>query len=200
MRRQEKRFRLWETAALLALSLTLCIGAWAQGRQAAISGNLVRLHVLAVSDAPEEQALKLRVRDAVLQDLGPVLSAAESAEEAKAILYRRLDHIARVAAEAAEGRTVQVSLGRERYPTRSYKNFTLPAGTYESLRVVLGEGQGQNWWCVVFPPLCLTAAEAEPVQSVMSPSDFALISEEEGYALRFRAVELWGEFTGRFVK
>lgn len=200
MRNCQKRFRLWETAALLALSLTLCIGAWAQGRQAEISGNLVRLHVLAVSDAPEEQALKLRVRDAVLEELRPTLSTVESAEEAKAILCRRLDEIARVAAEAAEGRTVQVSLGRESYPTRSYENFTLPAGTYDSLRVVLGEGEGQNWWCVVFPPLCLTAAEAEPVQSVMSPIGFALISEEEGYALRFRAVELWGEITSRFVK
>ena len=200
MRNCGKRFRLWETAALLALSLTLCIGDWAQGRQAEISGSLVRLHVLAVSDAPEEQALKLRVRDAVLEDLRPALSAAESAEEAKTILRGRLDRIARVAAEAAEGRTVRVSLDRETYPTRTYEGFTLPAGTYESLRVVLGEGEGQNWWCVVFPPLCLTAAEAEPMQSTMSPSGFALVSEEAGYTLRFRAVELWGEITGRFAK
>ena len=197
MRNCKKRFRLWETAALLALSITLCIGAWAQGRQAEIGGSLVRLHVLAVSDAPEEQALKLRVRDAVLAELRPALATAESAEEAKAILRGRLGEIARAAAAAAEGRTVRVSLSRESYPTRTYQGFSLPAGRYDSLRVVLGEGQGQNWWCVVFPPLCLTAAE--PVQSVMSTAGFALISEE-GYALRFRAVELWGEITSRFAK
>ena len=69
----------------------------------------------------------------------------------------------------------------------------LPAGSYESLRVVLGEGEGRNWWCVIFPQLCLTASAAEQAQSVMNPEDFAIISEEEGYELRFRVVELWGE-------
>ncbi|MBO5556614.1 MAG: stage II sporulation protein R, partial [Oscillospiraceae bacterium] len=101
---------------------------------------------------------------------------------------------------AAEGRQVRVRLGPEPYPTRRYAAFTLPAGTYESLQVILGEGQGHNWWCVVFPPLCLTAAEAEPVQSVMSPGDFALVSGQEGYELRFRLVELWGALTARLGK
>ena len=86
-----------------------------------------------------------------------------------------------------------VSLGRERYPTRRYAGFALPAGEYDSLRIVLGEGRGHNWWCVVFPPLCLSAADAGSVESVMSRDDLSLICEEEGYELRFRIVELWGE-------
>ena len=69
----------------------------------------------------------------------------------------------------------------------------LPAGEYRSLRVILGEGQGQNWWCIAFPPLCLDAAQREQVKSVMSEDDYALISGAEGYELRFRIVELWGE-------
>ena len=88
-----------------------------------------------------------------------------------------------------------MTLGQEAYPTRDYAGFTLPAGRYRSLRVVLGEGRGQNWWCVVFPPLCLSAAEAEDVRSVMNGNDLALICEEEGYELRFRILELWGELT-----
>ena len=200
MKMRGKCFRLWETAALLALSLCLCAGAWGQGRQADISGALVRLHVLAASDAPEEQALKLRVRDAVLDYLRPALAEAENAEEAKTILRQDLDGIARAAAGAAEGRTVRVSLSREAYPTRAYEGFTLPAGRYDSLRVVLGEGEGHNWWCVVFPPLCLSAAEAEPMQSVMSPGGFALVCDGEGCTLRFKTVELWGKITGRFAK
>ncbi len=190
----------WEAAALLALCLTLCAGAWAQGRQEAIRQGLVRLHVVAVSDAPEEQALKLRVRDAVLDYLGPVMAEAGDAEEAKKRLLAELDAVADVAAAAAEGRTVRVSLGRESYPTRVYETFRLPAGNYESLRVVLGQGEGQNWWCVVFPPLCLSAAESETMQSAMSREDFALISGQEGYALRFRVVELWGELSGRWAR
>ena len=189
----DRHFKNWETAALLALCVTLLLGVWAQGRQAAISGKLLRLHVIAVSDAPEEQALKLRVRDAVLDYLSPRLMEAADREEARALLAVDLDGVRAAAETAAEGRSVQVSLGRERYPLRQYEGFTLPAGEYESLRVVLGEGKGHNWWCIVFPPLCLSAAEGEKLQSVMSREDYGIITEEEGYVLRFRLVELWGE-------
>lgn len=191
----EKRFRIWETATLLALCLALCAGVWAQGQQNAISGNLVRLHVLAASDEPAEQALKLRVRDAVLDYLRPVLAEVSDAEAACELLSGDLGGIARAAEEAAEGRQVRVSLGRESYPTRVYEGFTLPAGRYTSLRIVLGEGAGHNWWCVVFPPLCLDAAGGEPMQSAMSGESLALVTKPEVYALRFRAVELWGELT-----
>jgi len=195
---RSRHFQLWETAALLALCLALCAGAWAQGRQNRISGSLVRLHVLAVSDAPEEQALKLRVRDAVLDYLRPALAQAQSRRQAMELLEADLEGIAHAASAAAEGRQVRVSLERERYPSRVYEGYTLPAGTYDSLRVVLGEGEGRNWWCVVFPPLCLTAAQDEPLRGAMGREDFALVSGEEGYALRFRTVELWGELCAAF--
>lgn len=195
MRKNGNRFKIWEASALIALCMALCAGTWAQARQSSISGNLVRLHVVAVSDSEEEQALKLRVRDAVLEYLSPVLEEAEDSEEAKRLIEDSMDGIARAAQSAAEGRKITVSLGKERYPTRTYEGFSLPAGEYESLRVVLGEGKGHNWWCIVFPPLCLSAAQAEQVQSVMSQEDFELITEEEGYALKFRIVELWGELT-----
>ena len=188
-----RRFRPWETAALLALSLCLCAGVWAQARQNGISSSLVRLHVVAVSDAPEEQALKLRVRDAVLAYLSGELDAAADAAQARALLGEHLPEIAQAAASAAEGRSVQVSLRRESYPTRDYGGLLLPAGRYTSLRVVLGEGQGHNWWCVVFPPLCLSAVETEPLRSTMGRQDYALVTEEPGTRLAFRTVELWGE-------
>ena len=158
----------------------------------------MRLHVLAVDDSDYEQALKLRVRDAVLADLAPALEGVTDRDAAREILAGRLQEIAETAADAAEGRKVSVSLGPESYPLRRYEGFVLPAGTYESLRVVLGEGEGHNWWCVVFPPLCLSAADAGRVQCVMKPDDFALISEEDGYELRFRIVELWGELQRLF--
>lgn len=185
--------RAWEVALLMALCLTLCVGLWAQKKQGELAAQVVRLHVLAVDDTEEEQALKLRVRDAVLADLAPVLEGVTDQDEAREILAGRLQEIAKAAADAAEGRKVSVSLGPESYPLRRYEGFVLPAGTYESLRVVLGEGEGHNWWCVVFPPLCLSAADAGRVQSVLNPDDFALITEEDGYELRFRILELWGE-------
>ena len=192
------RFKIWETAALLALCLALLLGAWAQGRQEAISGKLLRLHVIAASDEPQEQAIKLRVRDAVLAWLAPRLKGAADRDEARAILAAELETLRAVAETAAEGRAVRVELGRERYPLRQYEGFTLPAGEYESLRVVLGEGAGRNWWCIVFPPLCVSAAEGELLQSAMSRESYGIVTEEEGYVLRFRIVELWGELSDWF--
>lgn len=189
----EKRFRLWETAALVSLCLTLLLGVWAQARQTDISDRLLRLHVIAASDDEEEQALKLRVRDAVLSYLAPRLEGAADRDAARAILACELENVRSAAESASEGREVRVTLGQERYPLRQYEGFTLPAGEYESLRVVLGEGQGHNWWCIVFPPLCLSAAEGEKLQSVMGREDYGIVTGEEGYVLRFRIVELWGE-------
>jgi len=195
MSQTNNKFKLWESCMLIALSLGLCAGLWAQGRQNNISAELVRLHVIAVSDEENEQQLKLRVRDAVLEYLSPVLAGAESPQQARAIIKDNLLPIAEAAAAAAEGRQVSVSLGRESYPSRIYEGFTLPAGSYESLRIVLGEGQGKNWWCIAFPPLCLNAAQCEQMQAVMNSEDYALITRQEGYELRFKIVELWGQLT-----
>lgn len=189
----EYRLKIWETALLLALCVSLCVGTWAQGRQAQISGGLVRLHVIAASDEPEEQELKLRVRDGVLEHLAPVLDNADSAESARELLSADLDGVRRAAETYAEGRPVRVEFGQEYYPTRDYGSFVLPAGRYQSLRVTIGQGQGHNWWCVVFPPLCVSAAEQRRALDAMSEDDRALITDADGYELRFRIVELWGE-------
>ena len=138
---KKKSLRAWEIAALMALSLTLCAGTWAQSRQQSISSALVRLHVIAVSDAAEEQEIKLEVRDAVLAYLTPVLEDAENQQQARQIITENLEGIAEAAGAAAQGRQVSVTLSRESYPTREYEGFTLPAGRYESLRVILGEGE-----------------------------------------------------------
>ncbi|MEI3101666.1 MAG: stage II sporulation protein R [Oscillospiraceae bacterium] len=188
-----RSLKLWETALLIALSLTTLAALWAQGRQNSLSEKLVRFHVIAVSDDEYEQQLKLRVRDAVLEYISPKLEEAESSTQAREILAAELDNIREAAQTVSEGRGVTVTLTRENYPTKSYEGFTLPAGEYESLRVILGEGQGHNWWCIVFPPVCLSAAQADTVEQQLGEEDFRLISEEEGYELRFKALELWGE-------
>lgn len=190
---KEYKLKTWELAALCALCVSLCVGTWAQGRQRDISSSLVRLHVIAASDETAEQELKLRVRDNVLEYLTPVLDKAESPEEAQRIINGELTSIKAAAEACAGGRSVSVMLGQEYYPTREYEGFTLPAGQYQSLRVILGEGKGHNWWCVVFPPLCVSAAEQNKALDAMSEPERGLITEADGYELRFRIVELWGE-------
>ena len=191
----KSKLKIWELALLMALCFSLCMGTWAQAKQTSLSGGLVRLHVIAVSDDDNEQRIKLNVRDEVLSYISPKLDSAQSASEAQAIIAAELDGIKAAAEKSAEGRSVQVCLDEEYYPTREYERFSLPAGRYQSLRVILGEGQGHNWWCVVFPPLCISAAEQEKAMQSMSEDMRGIVTEADGCQIKFRIIELWGELT-----
>lgn len=192
--KDKNSLRKWETALLLSLCVALCLGTWASAASGRVSAQLVRLHVIAHSDAPEEQSVKLTVRDNVLEYLEPKLESAGSAVEAREIISKNLDGIKRAAENVSEGRPVSVKLGEEYYPTRDYDGFSLPAGKYQSLRVTLGSGEGHNWWCVVFPPLCLTAAETEAAFEELDDGTRAIISDDGGgVVFKFRILELWGE-------
>ncbi len=167
-----------------------------------IYDTVVRLHVRANSDSEEDQALKLRVRDAVLAVTSPLVENCQSQKEAIDVLEAHMSELEKAAREviAAEGRTdaVAVLLGEERYPTRTYENCCFPAGTYVSLQVCIGEAEGQNWWCVLFPPLCLSAATAERsnedafVQVGLSKDQYGIITEtgKTKYKVRFKLLEL----------
>ena len=159
----------------------------------------MRLHVLANSDSEEDQALKLKVRDVVLERATAILEQSADRREAESRLRGELLELERIAAEeiAAEGYNypVTVELENTDFPTKEYDGFTLPAGEYLALRVIIGEGQGQNWWCVVFPPLCTAASADVPASALaagFSEEEVNLITEEnQGYVLKFKAVEWW---------
>ena len=193
---------------LLIITLALCavllvIGLFPVHGEAEIYDTVVRLHVLANSDSEEDQALKLKVRDAVLEVTSPLLADCTTQEEAHALLVAHEGDI-RAAAEAviaAEGRTdaVSVLLDMEDYPERDYDSFCFPAGTYLSLRVCIGEAEGKNWWCCVFPPLCLGSstastqdAEEEFIAVGLTPSQYKIITESDRpvYKVRFKILEV----------
>lgn len=179
----------WELALLLSVCLTLVVGAWAGARQEGLSDSLVRLHVIAASDSAADQAEKLRVRDAVLSYLAPKLEAAESISDARAILRAEQAGI-RKAARSVTRQNVTVTFTREHYPTRDYGSFALPAGTYPSLRVILGSGQGHNWWCVVFPPLCTAETLENAAVEALSDDDVRLITADgTDVVIKFRVLE-----------
>ena len=186
---ENRRLHPWETALLLAACLSLLLGTWAGARQEMLANRLVRLHVIANSDSETDQAEKLRVRDAVLAYLAPKLVAAESVSDARKLLYRERENILR-AAQTETGRAVTVTFTREHYPTRDYGSFALPAGTYPSLRVILGAGAGHNWWCVVFPPLCTADSVERQAVETMRENDVRLItSDEKDVVIKFRILE-----------
>ena len=186
-----RKLHVWELALMLSLCIALLTGLWAQGTQARLAGRLVRLHVIAASDSAADQAEKLAVRDAVLRCLTPKLRQAENADDARRIVEGAKPLILRAAGTATK-QPVRVDFGTEHYPTRDYGAFALPAGDYLSLRVMLGAGEGKNWWCVVFPPLCTQEALSPDAAETLSRQDRALITRAGGeYEIRFRILELW---------
>lgn len=196
--------RIISTILLVASALTLLSGYALTAEQRALADKLVRLHVVANSDSETDQAVKLQVRDAVLAETRRLL-----ADETDPIPALRAGL---PAIEAAANRTLAgagstgraaVSLGPELFPTRDYETFSLPAGRYTALRVTIGEGQGHNWWCVVYPALCLSASagelEAAAQAAGLSDGEIALITGESGgYELKFKALEWLEQFQDWF--
>lgn len=152
-------------AAVLILLLSLTAAARFFDRCERVRGETLRLHIVANSDTEEDQRHKLLVRDALLEEYSELLGRAESAEAAERFAHFLLEDIRRTAEktlrEADDEHPVEVSLTEMYFDTRTYEDgITLPAGEYAALRVVIGEGGGHNWWCVMYPPLCLPAAAA----------------------------------------
>lgn len=192
----------WRRVLPILCALLVCTALWAEAEQAELAEKVIRLHVVANSDSDADQALKLQVRDAVLDETNTLLSGRESAQEAASILQENLVDLGYKASETVfqEGYSyqVQVSLEDTWFPTRQYEGGSLPAGTYQALRVVIGEGEGKNWWCVVFPALCLPAVTEQSIQAAgLSGQDYALITEEsQPYVFKFKALEWWGSCKG----
>lgn len=163
--------------------------------------ELIRLHVVANSDSQEDQFRKLRVRDAVTESLKADIQQIADIEEAKKYLQEKLPYIQQVASDTLRAMncsdSVAVSFCREAFDTREYDTFSLPAGIYNSLRIVIGEGQGKNWWCVVFPSLCLPAA-SDGFSDVAAAAGFpdalqeSLTADDE-YDLRFGILDALGK-------
>ena len=185
-----KKLHIWELALIGALLVALLTALWAQKTQAEVASELVRLHVLAKDDTDYEQAVKLQVRDEVLRYVQPLLEGARTQAQAVAVLNGNLEGIRRAASAAAGERQVAVTLTEEYYPTREYEGFALPAGEYTSLRVILADGEGRNWWCVVYPPLCTELATER--MGLLTDETESLITGQEGYVYRFKLLELWG--------
>lgn len=195
--------RLLNTLVIL-VALVLLVTVLPVHGEDEIYDTVVRLHVLANSDSEEDQARKLRVRDAVLSVTAPLLQNCKTREEAEKILLAHTDEIrsAARAVLAREGRSdaVTVTLGLEDYPERSYDSVCFPSGEYLSLRVCIGEAEGQNWWCCLFPPLCLgsstvSASKAEDsfIAVGLTPSQYKIITETDKpiYKIRFKLLELF---------
>lgn len=200
------RWLKWVSVSLMmGLAAALVWGIWSLNCQQRLAGDVIRLHVIAQSDSAEDQALKLQVRDTVLEQATQWLDGVKDRDQAEGILRTHLMDLRDLAEQTvhSEGFDYEVDawLSPETYPTRDYGTFALPGGEYMSLRIVIGEGEGHNWWCVVYPPLCTASAvgemEEKAADAGISEGEIGLMTRsDQRYTVAFKSIELWEKWTG----
>ncbi len=199
MDRTHKSTSFW----ILVLTLTFLFGvvldsfSGFQRECRELYGDVLRLHILANSDSAEDQAVKLLVRDAILAQTGEIFNDADNLEDAEQTARGNLDTAVRIAEEVLREEGFSYSakavVTEKFFHTRVYEDFTMPAGRYQTLQITLGEGAGHNWWCVLYPPLCVGAAsEIEEELDTFSAGEQAVLEAEPRYEVRFFLVELAG--------
>ena len=192
----------WKLAAALILAVVFASAAgqflYIQQIQQRIAGKVIRFHVVANSDSDEDQKLKLQVRDRIGVLMSDQLKNAGSIQESRQIITDHMDEIRGYAQETVlengADYSVQAFLGRCRFPKKQYGTVSLPAGQYEALEVVLGEGKGHNWWCVMYPNLCFSGSmyrtdnekDSREMKRVLDPEEYRVVMESKNYRVKFR--------------
>lgn len=173
--------------------------------QKGIASNIIRFHVRAESDSKEDQWLKLQVKEAVLAYISPVLSKSQSVDESRQLLYNESENIRNVAAATlrslGDESDVNVYFENCYFPMKTYGDMTFPPGEYEALRVDIGEAQGKNWWCVLYPPLCFVDAvygevpeeSKEELKGVLTEEEYSMVSGEN-VKFRFKYLKIFNRF------
>ncbi len=191
------RKNIFEASLAIGLAFSLVVSALALDTQKDISEKLIRLHIIANSDSEEDQNLKFLVRDEVLSYVSLLTKNCTDINEARKMISTNLIKLEEIAQDVIVSNgfsyTAKAELSDVYFPTRIYDDFSLPAGNYEALRIKLGEATGKNWWCVLFPPVCISAAEAESEFKNAGLSDKEInfvMSDKVEYRFRFKIVEI----------
>ncbi len=200
-------FKLKNIYISLLCGLVIAITASVAGFQAdcaEIRENIFRLHIIANSNNEKDQNIKLSVRDAVLGLTEDMYANCKSYEEAKHITVQNLSELETVAnavlQDAGFNYKATAMIGTVNFNTREYENFTLPAGEYETLEIILGEGRGKNWWCVMYPSVCLSVCGEENFNSVLNKQQNDIVNGKEKYKIAFRFIEIFGDIKRFFKK
>lgn len=195
----------FELAAIVAFILCIFLSAYNLDRECdGIRQNILRLHIVAASDSEYDQRVKLQLRDILLSKGSELFSESTTKGEAEDKIVAGLELLANEANTYLEGigypHRATVTLGKSRFPTKKYEGYTLPAGVYDALKVTVGGGEGQNWWCVMFPALCLPAAKksSDCFDGILTEGEQKFITEEK-FEIRFWLVEKWQELEKYFI-
>ena len=169
-----------------------------------LRANVLRLHIIANSNSKEDQALKLKIRDKLLESSSDIFEKADDVESAIDIADNYLPKFEKIANEVITDNgfsyTAKAKIGNSFFETREYEDFSLPAGNYKSLIITVGEGQGKNWWCVIFPEVCLPAATKGKLSDVTEQKTELIAKNSEKYVMRFKAIEIYENIKKRITK
>lgn len=195
-----KKFEISVTVAMVVSIVFSVISFSATAEE--IRNDVLRLHVIAASDSKDDQALKLKVRDAILDAGAEIFDGSVNVINAVERITPKINNLTETAQKVIEENgfdyDVKITIGEEYFTTRTYETVTLPAGEYLSLIVKIGEGKGKNWWCVMFPPMCLSAADEEDVlKSVLNDNEIKLVNRSPKFEPRFKIIELFENFKNR---
>lgn len=183
---------------LLFIYTSICAITYAQNISTNISDSVFRLHVIANSDSSEDQNLKYKVRDNLLKYMNELCRNCSTKEEAIELVNENRDSFKKIAVntikENGYSYNVNINIGNFEFPTKTYGDISLPAGYYDALRVEIGEAKGQNWWCVMFPPLCFVDISSgivpeeskEQLKTDLSDEEFSLISDNSDSSIQFK--------------
>lgn len=167
-----------------------------------IANEVFRLHILANSDSEEDQELKLKVRDAVLEESEKLFASSDSIETTIELCKENIDVFQKAAEDCLRENDssyeVNVYVDKEYFNTREYENITLPSGIYNALKIEIGEAQGQNWWCVMFPAICLPAATDDEINDYLDEDEQKLVYADSEYEIRFKIVEIYEKIKSKF--
>ena len=191
---------------LLFIYISICAFSYAKSVSSSISDSVFRLHVLANSDSEEDQNLKYKVRDKLIEYMNSLVPNCSSKQEAISTVNEHIDDFKQIALDTIKKEgfdyDVNINVGNFEFPTKQYGDISLPAGMYDALRVEIGAAKGQNWWCVMFPPLCFVDVTSGVVpeesktelKDNLSEEEFALISNDKSQdiKLKFKLLELFG--------
>lgn len=185
-------------AFLLFIYTTICAMSYAQNISTDIANSVFRLHVLANSDSEKDQALKYKVRDNLLKYMNEICKNCSSKNEAILLVEENKENFKQIALQTIKDEgysyNVNINIGNFEFPTKHYGDISLPAGFYDALRVEIGEAKGQNWWCVMFPPLCFVDISSgivpeeskELMQENLTEEEFALVSDNSNNEIKFK--------------
>lgn len=194
---------------IFTISIILIISSiitYAQSVKSDLSDNILRLHIIANSDSEYDQMLKIKVRDAIISQTSGLFSNSASIDETKATAKANLEFFEKIAKETLEAEnctdTVYAQSGNFNFPVKRYGNVILPSGNYDAIRIVIGEGKGQNWWCVMYPPLCLVDGAVEMtdkseqyLKENLTEQEYRLITDNSTpeFEIKFKLLELFSK-------